>query len=1103
MCLFLCSVVAYGATLTGVVRVEQQPIPGATVVAVQGDRKLTATTDEMGSYTLALPAGGEWSVTVEMFGFKPEKRTISDPAAPQEWALTFAPAPPAPAKATNTFQTARFTQLADGLSDLERQTAPAPTEPPGENRDSGIIDTSFVVNGSVSQGLSEPREQDTSFLLRMANEVPPGTAPAEAGGGSFAAATSGVSAGGGGGRRAAAGGGGAAPGKGAKRAAAAKGPFGAGGPSERFKAYLDKLPKDEQAKVLKRLAQRRGTERSFGNKNKKGQPGIRGQFSYTAGNSFFDARSYAITGQYFDKPDYAQNRYNLTLGGPLAITRIPALARTQFTFAWSAGRNRGPYSGFGIVPTALQRAGDFSETQIRGPVTVHDPTTGAPFAGNRIPESRVNPAATGLLKFLPLPNRTSTVQNYQFVASTSRNSDELNFRINQSLSQKNRISGGYTRQSRNSNNPQLLGYIDDISGSGYTVDAGWTFIIGPKRVNDLRFRINRDRNETLPYFANRENTSAALGISGPAVNNPLTWGPPNINFTNFADITDAAPLLRHNQTVSITDSVSISRGNHTIGAGLEFRWARIDTNTDQNARGSLNFSGLLTSGLNSAGQPLPGTGFDFADFLLGFPQSSSIRYGTTSTFFRSNIYATWFQDEWRLRNNLTLNLGLRYEYYTPFYERDGHLANLDIAPAFTAVAVVTPAQPGPYSGQFPRGLVDPDKNNLGPRFGFAWRPIPKSHLQIRGGYSIFFDGAAYNNIASRLAGQPPFASTSSLSTSLSRRLTLQNGFGNFGELGKTVTNNFAVARNYLLPYAQTWNFSVQQELVGHVIELACTGTKGTRLDVLRQPNRAAPGSPLTAEQRRLIGNAVGFTFDSSEANSIFHSGTLRVTRRLRKGLSYNASYTWAKSIDNASNIGGGGGTVAQDDGNLAAERGLSSFDLRHQFQLTHLISSPFGENAFFLKDRSIAAKLLKDWNLSTTFVARTGRPFTARVLGNISDAGGTGSTGSGRADSTGQPVTGTSGFFNAQAFMTPPSGRFGNAGRNTIPGPGFTGINVSFGRSFNLGEKHRFEIRANSENALNQVNYTSLGTVINALNYGSPTNVSSMRQVTLTARFRF
>ena len=255
------------------------------------------------------------------------------------------------------------------------------------------------------------------------------------------------------------------------------------------------------------------------------------------------------------------------------------------------------------------------------------------------------------------------------------------------------------------------------------------------------------------------------------------------------------------------------------------------------------------------------------------------------------------------------------------------------------MAPVLPGEAGPYSGVFPAALVDPDKNNFSPRIGIAWRPIPKKQLQIRAGYGIFHNGSVYNQFPSRLAAQPPFARTATVNTSLARPLTLQDGFATAPT--QTILNTYAVDRGYRVGYAQTWNFSVQQSLPRHlVVELGYLGTKGTRLDIQRQPNRAAPGSPLTAEQRRQIGNAVGFTFDSSEGNSIYHAAQVRFSRRFSRGISGNAFYTFGKSIDNASSLGGGGGVVAQNDKDLRAERGISSFNQRHALNLSYILTSP-------------------------------------------------------------------------------------------------------------------------------------------------------------------
>jgi hypothetical protein len=287
-----------------------------------------------------------------------------------------------------------------------------------------------------------------------------------------------------------------------------------------------------------------------------------------------------------------------------------------------------------------------------------------------------------------------------------------------------------------------------------------------------------------------------------------------------------------------------------------------------------------------------------------------------------------------------------------------------------------------------------------------------------------------------------------------------------------------------------------------VVELGYMGTKGTRLDLQRMPNRAAPGSPLTAEQRRQIGNATGFTYDTSIGNSIYHAGDVRITRRFQKGISVNTTYVFSKGIDNASSFGGGGGGgVAQNDSDLRAERGLSSFDQRHSLSVGYYLVSPVGERGL-MKSGTWGPRFLGDWSLSGNLAFSSGSPLTARVLGNLSNAGGV--IGSGRADATGANIDEGPGFFNLLAFTIPPPGRFGNAGRNTIPGPTRTSMNLGLSRSFRIGDgRRRAEFRVESSNFLNHVNYTSLGTVVNASNYGLPLAAAAMRATTAIMRFRF
>jgi trimeric autotransporter adhesin len=213
-------------------------------------------------------------------------------------------------------------------------------------------------------------------------------------------------------------------------------------------------------------------------------------------------------------------------------------------------------------------------------------------------------------------------------------------------------------------------------------------------------------------------------------------------------------------------------------------------------------------------------------------------------------------------------------------------------------------------------------------------------------------------------------------------------------------------------------------------------------------------------------------------------------------MSFRATYTFSKSIDDASTFAG---TVAQDFRDIAAERGLSSFDRRHVFDANWVFTSRFRNN-----ETTLLAKLLKQWTLTGSITAETGVPLTARVLGNQSNIAGSGNVGSGRASSTGQDLSSGAGFFNLAAFTAPIAGQYGNAGRNTIPGPGMFSLNAGFGRSFQFGEsRRRLEFRAEATNLLNQVNYTSFNTVVNATNYGLPVAAGNMRQLSAVIRFRF
>ncbi|MBV9084149.1 MAG: hypothetical protein JOZ62_15845, partial [Acidobacteriaceae bacterium] len=226
-------------------------------------------------------------------------------------------------------------------------------------------------------------------------------------------------------------------------------------------------------------------------------------------------------------------------------------------------------------------------------------------------------------------------------------------------------------------------------------------------------------------------------------------------------------------------------------------------------------------------------------------------------------------------------------------------------------------------------------------------------------------------------------------------------------------------------------------------------------------------------------------------------------RRFNRGISFNAFYQLAKSIDDTPSLGGAGNTVVQNWLDIQGDRGLSAFDVRHQFQSGFVWTSPVAAPGSRIAADTKLGRLLKDWQLSGSIVAQTGNPLTARVLGNTTRLAQTGGTGSIRADATGQPIDIGTGFFNLNSFTIPAPGRYGDAGRNTIPGPGTFSLNLGFARSFSLSERRRIEFRVESNNVLNHVNYTNLYTVVNSVNYGLPSAAGSMRTMNAVVRFRF
>jgi hypothetical protein len=851
-----------------------------------------------------------------------------------------------------------------------------------------------------------------------------------------------------------------------------------------------------------------------------------GSLFYSIGDSALNANSYSVTGNPLPKPAYLQQTYGASVGGPLKIPKLFDLGSKMFFFAnYSGSRASNPFSAFSTVPTLLERAGDFSQTLVRSgpdkgkPIQIYDPLTGQPFAGDRIPSDRLNPAATGLLQYIPQPNLPGNQQNFQYVTSGTANSDAFNLRLNRNFGAGRsggrggfgggRFGGGGARGLRNSlsfglnyrrsqatqNNP-----FPTVQGNSYlrswNLPIGWT--LGKGRWNNrFQFRFNRNDTNLTNLYSLQQNIAGGLGISGIS-QNPFFWGLPGLSFSNYSSLQDVNPSSRNDQSFMISDFVGWSHGKHRIRFGGDMLWNHSSRQSSPNSRGGFVFTGLYTAGPLAA-ESSAGVGSDLADFLLGMPQQASVQYGSNRYQLLGDSWSLFAMDDWRIRGNLTLDLGLRYEYVSPLVEANNQIVNLDVAPGFTAAAPVLPGQIGPLSSTaFPRSLVNPDRNNFAPRIGIAWKPLPNT--VVRSGYGINYNIAQYATIASQMTFQPPFAFTQTNIGSLADPLLLQNAFPSLSP-GVT-TNNYGIDPNYRLGYVQIWNLDIQQQIKRSLlINIDYTGSKGTGLDLVRAPNRGPDGLRIPGVQP--------FLWESSGASSILHAGSVRVRRRLQSGISFGGTYVFSKSLDNASSIGGtaaGASVVAQNDLNLAAERGLSSFDQRHRLSLDYGVELPFGMNHRWLANTGVLNALFGEWQWNGSLVMASGTPFTPRVLGSFADVS-RGTNGTLRANVTGEPVAladpTVQEWFNTAAFAIPAPGEFGDARRNSIPGPRTFSMNMAISKNIRLGEVRGLEVRATVINALNTPQFTALDTTVNSPTFGRVTSAGPMRQITLSTRFHF
>ncbi len=854
-------------------------------------------------------------------------------------------------------------------------------------------------------------------------------------------------------------------------------------------------------------------DRAFGNRRPNSRNLYNGMLAFNFDNSALNARAYSLTGLEIPKPAYNAFTGFAAIGGPLKIPRLlPRGPTFSADYQWT--RNQDEQDETGLVPTVAERAGNLAGlTNVLGqPITIFNPTTGVAFANNQVP---VSAQASALQQLYPAPNIVANpLYNYQAPVLDDTHQDVVQSRLEQSVGHRDHLFGAFNLQNNRTSNVNLFGFVDATDTLGINTNINWTHRFSQRLFVTTRYDFSRLRTRIASEFQNRQNISGAAGITGND-QDAADWGPPSLNFSSgIVGLTDANSSFDRNRTDRISGSVGIYRHRHSFTLGGEFRRQEYNDFYQQNPRGAFTFTGAATSG---GATGLTTSGSDLADFLIGIPDTSAIAFGNADKYFRQSAYALYAQDDWRLLPSLTINAGGRWEYGAPITELKGRLVNLDITQGFMNAAPVLASDPtGPLTGiKYPSSLVRPDKLGFEPRVALSWRPIPASTIVVRAGYGIYQDTSVYLSSAQQLAQQAPLSTALNVENSLACPLTLANGFTPCASVS---ADTYAVDPNFRVGYAQTWRLSVQRDLPAAMqIMVVYLGVKGSHGVQEFLPNTHPPGAVNPCP-----GCPLGFEYRTSGGDSTHQSGEVQLRRRLRAGFMAALDYLYSKSIDNDAFLGGQGhieagsqteasaqsaaptaqsGAIAQNWLNLHAERSLSTFDQRHSLSVQAQYTSGQGLEGGTLLG-GWPGRLLKEWTVLAKMTAATGMPETPIYLTAVP---GTGFTGTIRPDVTGTPIGIHEGriHLNAGAYAAPLSGTWGNAGRDSVTGPGQFTLDSSLERTFRATSKWNLTARVDATNVLNHAVYSGWVTTINSTQFGLPASVNAMRSLQTTVRLRF
>jgi hypothetical protein len=847
-------------------------------------------------------------------------------------------------------------------------------------------------------------------------------------------------------------------------------------------------------------------------------------------NQYFDATDYFTKQHDLPKAENNQNQFGGSLGGPFIKNKLFGF------FNYEGTRIKQGVTRTSTVPLDNERIGDFSAaasavTGIKY-ATIYDPQTGQPFPNNQIPADRIDPVMAKLIALFPEPNVTSggkfpETNNYFRNGGAQDDNDVYDGRVDYTLSAADTIFGRYNYSNRFRFIPGYLGGLADGSSTSawgrqylknHSFVLGWTHVIGASMVNDFRFGWVRNYSfaEQDPFALTQY---AGDFVPGIPISKSIGGGVPLTTFSGslgaFIGSPDFLPKQQVPQQFQYNDTLSIVHGRQTfkVGAAL-YLPMRNYFQDEPGMRGDLTFTGIYTCQRNAASQCVSTSGiYPYADGLLGLVQSNQL---TNVHFVDQRLWmlSGFFEDDWKVTPQLTLNLGMRYDFATPALNGKNEMANFDP----TAGALVFAGASGLKS----RALVNPNYTNFGPRVGFAYSPDSKT--VVRGGYGIYYTVFERYGSEDQLALNPPFLINkvqSAASTSTTPVMIAQQGFpANYLDPSTINLQNLtafhvrAMDPHDPTPYVQQWSFGVQRAIGNSwTAELDYVGTKSTHLDLLRNYNQPLISGNTVETQLNAAGKPSPIipypNFGEIEYTDAIGYGNYSglqasLKRRLLQGLSVQAAYTYSHSLDNAPEELETNSGDAPNGRDAGSWYGNSDFDVRNRVSVNYVYELPFGHGKQMLNHGPLSW-IFGDFRTSGVYTFYSGHPFTVNAGSTLASA----------LDpygfSTATPfLVGTPHVVGKQAcwfyvsansactalapgltnaYVAPPSGQFGNSGRNTLVGPRTDVFDAALMRDIPI-ERVNVQARWEVFNVTNTPDFGQPGNNITSSSAGSITTLA-------------